>query len=345
MKCIMVMFDSLNRHMLPPYGCDWTHAPNFERLAERTVTFDRSLRLLHALHARPARAAHRPAQLPAPLLGPARAVRRFRAARCSAEHGVYTHLATDHYHYWEDGGCTYHNRYNSWEFFRGQEGDPWKGQVRRLPASATDGMADRAMPHWRAGLDQPPVHARRKATCPRPAPSRGHGFHPTATTPQDNWFLQIETFDPHEPFFVPRSYKELYPSTIYKGPHFDWPAYRARQRDARGGRARPLRVCRPAEPCAMQYLGHVLDAMDELRPVGGHDADRLDRPRLPARRARLLGEDAGCRWYEEIAHTPLFIWDPRSKTANVRRGCAGPARPRPGADAAGVLRPRRRRRT
>ena len=29
MKAIMVMFDSLNRHMLPPYGCDWMHAPNF----------------------------------------------------------------------------------------------------------------------------------------------------------------------------------------------------------------------------------------------------------------------------------------------------------------------------
>lgn len=23
MKVIMVMFDSLNRHMLPAYGCDW----------------------------------------------------------------------------------------------------------------------------------------------------------------------------------------------------------------------------------------------------------------------------------------------------------------------------------
>src|SRR5438045_4422444 len=42
MKAVMVMFDSLNRHMLPPYGCTWTHAPNFARLAQRTVTFDRS---------------------------------------------------------------------------------------------------------------------------------------------------------------------------------------------------------------------------------------------------------------------------------------------------------------
>ena len=29
MKAIMVMFDSLNRHMLEPYGCDWVQTPNF----------------------------------------------------------------------------------------------------------------------------------------------------------------------------------------------------------------------------------------------------------------------------------------------------------------------------
>ena len=40
MKVIMVMFDTLNRRHLPPYGCDWTHAPNFARLAERTVLFE-----------------------------------------------------------------------------------------------------------------------------------------------------------------------------------------------------------------------------------------------------------------------------------------------------------------
>ena len=42
MKAIMVMFDSLNRLMLPPYGCDWVHAPNFQRLAERSATFENS---------------------------------------------------------------------------------------------------------------------------------------------------------------------------------------------------------------------------------------------------------------------------------------------------------------
>lgn len=41
MRAIMVMFDSLNRRFLPNYGCDWVSAPNFKRLAEKTVTYDR----------------------------------------------------------------------------------------------------------------------------------------------------------------------------------------------------------------------------------------------------------------------------------------------------------------
>ncbi|MFW6303430.1 MAG: sulfatase-like hydrolase/transferase, partial [Candidatus Sumerlaeota bacterium] len=40
MRAIMIMFDSLNRHMLEPYGSDWVKTPNFKRLAEKTVTFD-----------------------------------------------------------------------------------------------------------------------------------------------------------------------------------------------------------------------------------------------------------------------------------------------------------------
>lgn len=35
MRAIMVMFDTLNRHMLPNYGCDWIHAPNFKKLGKK----------------------------------------------------------------------------------------------------------------------------------------------------------------------------------------------------------------------------------------------------------------------------------------------------------------------
>src|SRR5262245_39984663 len=137
MKCIMVMFDSLNRHMLPAYGCDWTHAPNFSRLAERAATFDRSY--VCSMPCMPARRelhTGRPNFLHAPW-GP---IEPFddSSIEMLKNAGVYTHLASDHYHYWEDGGSTYHNRYSSWEFFRGQEGDLWRGEVAdpKLPPNA-----------------------------------------------------------------------------------------------------------------------------------------------------------------------------------------------------------------
>ncbi len=128
MKAIMIMYDSLNRHMLAPYGCEWTKTPNFERLAERCVTFDKCY--VGSLPCMPAR-------------------REIHTGRYNFLHrswgpmepyddsmpeilkrnGIYSHLISDHYHYWEDGGCTYHNRYSSWENVRGQEGIP--GRVCR----------------------------------------------------------------------------------------------------------------------------------------------------------------------------------------------------------------------
>ena len=46
--------------------------------------------------------------------------------------GVHSHKVTDHHHYWEDGGATYHQRFRTHEFVRGQEGDWWKGDVDKL---------------------------------------------------------------------------------------------------------------------------------------------------------------------------------------------------------------------
>ena len=43
--------------------------------------------------------------------------------------GIHTHLVTDHMHYFEDGGATYHGRFRTWDFIRGQEYDPWKAMV------------------------------------------------------------------------------------------------------------------------------------------------------------------------------------------------------------------------
>lgn len=124
MKAVMVMFDSLNRRMLEPYGCDWVHTPNFRRLAQRTVTFDRSY-----VCSMPCMPARRDLHTGRPNFlhrswGP---IEPFDDSmpQMLKQAGVYTHLATDHQHYWEDGGCTFHQRYSTFDLIRGQEGDKW----------------------------------------------------------------------------------------------------------------------------------------------------------------------------------------------------------------------------
>ena len=42
---------------------------------------------------------------------------------------TFSHLISDHYHYFEDGGSTYHTRYSTWSFIRGQESDSWIAMV------------------------------------------------------------------------------------------------------------------------------------------------------------------------------------------------------------------------
>ena len=102
MKAVMVMYDSLNRHMLPNYGCDWTLAPNFMRLGERAVTFDNhyvgSMPCMPArreLHTGRHNFLHRSWGPHEPFDDSTFTILK--------ENGVYTHLVSDHYHYWEDG--------------------------------------------------------------------------------------------------------------------------------------------------------------------------------------------------------------------------------------------------
>ena len=312
MKAIMVMFDSLNRHMLPPYGCDRVHAPNFERLASKSVVFDRSyvgsmpcMPARRELHTGRHNFLHRSWGPMEPFDDSMPEILR--------GNGVYSHLASDHYHYWEDGGCTYHTRYRTWQISRGQEGDPWWGQV--ADPEDVPNVGDREGVSWRQDRINRTFMRSEDLQPQAKTFSQGLDFM-RRNHDQDNWFLHIETFDPHEPFFTQQKYKDLYPHA-YDGPQFDWPMYR---------RVQETRA--QVEHCRLEYsalvsmcdahLGKVLDLMDEL---GLWEDTMLI---VNTDHGFLLGEHdcwAKCwmPFYEEVAHTPLFIWDPRAGAAGERR--------------------------
>lgn len=312
MKAIMVMFDSLNRHMLEPYGCDWVHTPNFRRLAERSVSFDNSY--VGSMPCMPAR-------------------RELHTGRYNFLHrswsplepfddsmpeilknnGIYTHLVSDHYHYWEDGGATYHTRYNSWEIARGQEGDPWKGEVR--DPEIPEHLGGRKSVLWRQDWVNRKYMDTEKNHPQTMTFNMGLDFIKT-NKEQDNWFLQIEEFDPHEPFFTHEKYKKMYPHD-YKGPHFDWPNYKSVDETPEQVEHLRYEYAALVSMCD-ENLGKILDAMDKY--------NLWDDTMLIVNTDHgfLLGEHdwwAKCvqPFYNEIAHTPLFIWDPRCGIKGVRR--------------------------
>jgi len=317
MKAIVVMFDSLNRHMLPPYGCDWVHAPNFSRLAQRSARFDTSyVCSMPCIPARRDFLTGRPNFLHRSW-GPMEPFDDAFTEMLQAR-GVYSHLVTDHQHYFEDGGANYHTRYSSWDLIRGQEGDPWIGQVEDPlwpPSAGRNAKHDRLVRQDIVNRQA----MRTAADWPQTRTFNGGLDFLKRNHAADRWLLQIETFDPHEPFFSPPEAKAPYAEHFknYRGPRFDWPAYTAA--------TEPADV---QEHCRMEYaalvsycdeqLGRVLDAMDEHKLW---DDTMLI---VWTDHGFLLGEhDCWAKmhvpWYEELARTPFFVWDPRCRAAGVSR--------------------------
>ena len=317
MKAVMMMFDSLNRRFLEPYGSDCTVTPNFTRLAKHSVRFENCY--TGSLPCMPARRELHTG--------------RYNFLHCGwgplepfddsmpailDSNGIYSHLASDHYHYWEDGGATYHNRYTTWESFRGHEGDSWKGVVGgiedrdpNLIKLSGSGRQRRYMQDVvnRSYLQNEEDHPQAMTV------KAGKEFIQTNAA-KDNWFLQIETFDPHEPFFTYKKYKDLYPSG-YSGPRFDWPDYAAvnetpeQVAEARRNYFALLSMCD-------HYLGEVLDTFDRL------DLWKDTMLIVNTDHGYMLGEHGF--WaknymppYNEVVNTPLFIWDPRFGKMNETR--------------------------
>ncbi len=312
MRAIMVMYDSLNRHMLEPYGSDWVKTPNFKRLAEKSVTFDNSY--VGSMPCMPARREihtgrynflHRS-------WGPIEPY-----DQCMPEilkwNGVHSHLASDHYHYWEEGGCNYHTRYSTWECVRGQEGDPWKGVVDAppMPDTYNEREDDWGQQDWtnREYMDTPEKMSQTLTF------DLGLEFIET-NKDADNWFLQLETFDPHEPYFCHKKHQDLYPHD-YDDKPYDWPKYEPTRHPEHANEHCRYQSAALHSMCDEQ-LGRVLDMMDE------NDMWKDTMLIVNTDHGFLLGEHdwwGKCRmpFYNEIANTPLFIWDPRSGIMNERR--------------------------
>lgn len=311
MKTVFVLFDSLNRKALSCYGGKDVETPNFQRLADRSVVFDNhyvgSLPCMPArrdLHTGRLNFLHRG-------WGPLEPFDHSFAALLHKEKKVYSHLISDHFHYWGDGGATYHNRYDTYDFIRGQEGDPWKAMVEPPWKRFKEMYHSVQYSEQRRNKLSRNIINREYIKQYEDFPSvrcfdAGLEFLNT-NQKADNWLLHLETFDPHEPFHAPEEFRKKF-STNYIGPTLDWPPY-----------ARVTETFDECEELRANYAAIIALCDHELGRLLDHfDANDLWKDTalvVTTDHGFLLGEH---NWwaknimpcYNEVAHIPLFIYHP-----------------------------------
>ncbi len=305
MKTIFILMDSLNRNYLGAYGNKWVHTPNIDRLVQRSKVFDN-----HYCASMPCMPARRdimtgrmnfmetpwgsmePFDDPLPI-------------ELKQKKKVYSHLITDHYHYWEQSAHGYHTVFDTWEFIRGQEGDHIHPRVKDPEVPKFVGKNRRQ--DW---INRSMMDLERDEDYPTPQCFIRAIDFLEKNQDQDNWHLHLEVFDPHEPFVSPSKYREMYQDKWNAAYHFDWPPYR-KVEEGPEAIEHIQKSYAATLTMADVWLGKFLDKMDQ------YDLWKDTRVILTTDHGHLLGEHG--YWaknymfvYEQLAHIPLIVCSPET---------------------------------
>ncbi len=305
MRTVFIVMDSLNRHYLPFYNSEsWLLTPNLQRLADRSLRFcNHYSGSLPCMPARREMMTGRYNFLETPW-GPIEPWDRCLPTVLREQKGVYSHLITDHYHYFHKGGCGYHDLFDSWEFERGQEGDVWRPLVKRPEPEAERGKSVNNKAYWRNRQFMDPED---ELSYPTPRCFNKAAEFMDINHDEDNWHLHLEVFDPHEPFDCPQKYRDLFDDK-WDRKYFTWPQYDKLDPEHDDAETvSHIRKCYAgALAMADAWLGRLLDKFDE------YDMWADTAIILSTDHGHLLGEHG--YWaknymfdYQELVHIPLLV--------------------------------------
>ncbi len=302
-NAVVILLDSLNRHLLGAYGSTEFETPNLDRLAQRSVRFDRHY--AGSLPCMPARHDILCGSLDF-LWRPWGSIELWE--RPITDHlraaGVVTMLVSDHPHLFEAGGENYHTDFSAWDYQRGHEGDLWKTR----PDASWLGAPSFGRGHM--PYDNSRGWFRDESDFPGPRTLRAAAEWLDRDAPHhDRFLLFVDEFDPHEPFDTPEPYASMY-DPEWEGAHLIWPPY------TRGAVANGVITEREGKQVRASYggkltmidawLGRILDVLDRTDRWAdtavivctdhGHflgEKDIWGKPAVPV--------------YEPLGHIPLFI--------------------------------------
>jgi len=302
-RAIVILLDSLNRHLLGAYGGREFDTPHLDRFARGALRFE--THYAGSLPCIPARHDILCGALDF-LWKPWGSIEMWERPLTAdlRRADVTTMLITDHPHLFERGGENFHTDFTAWDYQRGHESDPWK--TRPDPSWIGTPAFGRG---W-TPYDNSRGYFRDEADFPGPrtmaAAARWLDEHARF---HDRFLLFVDEFDPHEPFDTPEPYASMYDAS-WEGPHLIWPPYMrgAVERGVlTGAQARQVRSCYGAKLTMIDaWFGRVVAAIDRnnlwddtaviVCTDHGHylgEKDIWGKPAVPV--------------YEPLGHIPLLI--------------------------------------
>jgi arylsulfatase A-like enzyme len=315
MNVILILLDSLNKDYLSCYGNEWISTPNIQKLADKSLVYNN-----HYIGSAPCMPARREIftgrkefmwrgwgqSEPFDDLLPAEVEKT----------GAYTAIVTDHYHYWDNvDGYGYIQEFDNVNMVRGAVKDRWN----------CDPIDESNLPKWVNAIKKyrKEEDVNRFYNNVKNCINEEDFQSPKVMSEAASWldkncsrekfFLMIEGFDPHEPWYIPEPYRSMYGE--YSEEYTCWPPY---QREEARERFRKETTKEEIEFLRNQYAGNVTMVDTHLKKV----FDVMDRKNLWDNTAVILTTDHGHELFERErfgksfpqwntnANIPLIIWHP-----------------------------------
>jgi arylsulfatase A-like enzyme len=225
MNVVLILIDSLNRHHLSAYTENPVSTPNLDSFSKKAWRFDS-----HFVGSLPCMPARREifAGVKDFLWRPWGPLEPYdaRLPRLLEDAGYSTAIVNDHYHYWEEEANGYIQSFQGAELVRGHELDFWK---QPIPASEE-------VPRWVENVERwRPGWGRRYYANVKGFHNEKDFFPARVMNGAVRWlevnarktpfFLQVESFDVHEPFHVPEPYASMYGDGKGSEKFTLWPPY------------------------------------------------------------------------------------------------------------------------
>jgi arylsulfatase A-like enzyme len=305
---VVVLLDSLNRHMLGPWGGTEFDTPHIDRLAAQSVVFDN-----HHVGSLPCIPARHDLMVGALdfLWRPWGSIEVWEEAvtaelrRC----GVTSVLVSDHPHLFETGGENYHTDFTAWEYLRGSENDPWR---TRADTSSIGAAVVPAVPApFHRPYDDARTWFRNEEDFPGPRTMEAAAQWLRRDAPHhERFLLVVDEFDPHEPFDTPEPWASRY-DPDWDGPRMIWPPYAVNALANGVLTERELQHLRAGYGGGLSMIDHwfgrILDAVDELDALGRRVAVILCTDHgLYLGERDIVGKPGAPLW-PEMSRIPLMI--------------------------------------